>query len=999
MSTDEIKNQRSPLGPVLVDVIIPVYRGLLETRTCIGSVLASKNITAYELVVIDDASSDPEIVAYLDDMAGAGRITLLRNVSNLGFVLTANRGMAMHPERDVVLLNSDTTVANDWLDRLQAHVAAAENVGTVTPLSNNATICSYPFEGWPGGVPGGLGLAELDRLCAMVNPGCTVELPTAVGFCMVIRRACLNQVGMFDAERFGRGYGEENDFCLRASHLGWRHCLAPDVFVFHQGGVSFSEERYALQQAAMQALLAAHPDYLERIARFQSANPVAPLRAAIDSARIACSEAEKQQVLAEQFGRADPTVSMRSTRLHILHGWGGGTARWVADFCHADHQCRNLVLRSNSDRNHTARSIELLEVGAGETVILRWELADPIDGTAIDHAQYLAILTAICEGFGVGAVMVSSLIGHALCALTTSLPTTLVLHDLYPFCPALFGYYGETCSTCGDDRLSRCLVENPHNLFWHNGSVGRWQALRTAYADRLAASAVQVVAPSESILNRWVTLMPEARALTWTKIEHGIDRALFQPAWRKPVEAANLLGSRRLRIVVPGRLLPHKGLSLIREAVARLADDADFLLLGCGEFGMAFSGLGHVEMINRYSHAELPALLASFHPDMALFASVLPESFSYTLSEMFAFGLPVVATRLGAFVERIEDGKTGFLVEPDADALVSLLQRLARNSPLLMAARAMVLEKPVRDLAAMLADYRQAMPLATGRLRTPADQLLGGVITHHQHLARELAHSKSERSHLIERVAMLTDEQESLRSQLAERTVERDALLKSNSWAATAPLRWATNCVRKLRHKRRKQRVGSPADDRPTGLASVAMPADACSHPSHNFSPATLRVALDLPDAARLIIVHWSGRQAVQPLAELLSEAIGLRNDLFFLIADQTQAEFLGGYAASVLGLHVAMRRLFVGREWGTFYELIRCMDIALLHADDEDSQAFSREALRAGVPVKVFGKESAADTPFAVAATLSGWLDLEPAARVSLVDATLQRMQPGQSA
>ena len=93
-----------------VDVIIPVYRGLGETRACIESVLASRCRTAAQIIVIDDASPEPELRRYLRGLEG---VTVLANEANLGFVATVNRGMALHPARDVVLLNSDTVVAND----------------------------------------------------------------------------------------------------------------------------------------------------------------------------------------------------------------------------------------------------------------------------------------------------------------------------------------------------------------------------------------------------------------------------------------------------------------------------------------------------------------------------------------------------------------------------------------------------------------------------------------------------------------------------------------------------------------------------------------------------------------------------------------------------------------------------------------------------------------------------------------------------------------------
>lgn len=269
----------------MIDVIVPVYKGLESTRRCLDSVLAWPQRAAFDIVVVDDASPEPAIGALLDELAGTQRITLLRNEVNRGFVHSVNRGMALHADRDVVLLNSDTEVANDWLDRLCRGAGGQADVGTVTPFSNNATICSYPFEGWEGGVPGTLGLAALDRLFATVNAGRTVELPTAVGFCMYIRRACLAQVGLFDEERFGRGYGEENEFCLRAARAGWRSILAGDVFVFHEGAVSFSAERAALTEHAGRTLVALHPDYLRKVRAFVASDPAAELRAAVDRAR------------------------------------------------------------------------------------------------------------------------------------------------------------------------------------------------------------------------------------------------------------------------------------------------------------------------------------------------------------------------------------------------------------------------------------------------------------------------------------------------------------------------------------------------------------------------------------------------------------------------------------------------------------------------------------------------------------------------------------------
>lgn len=301
VAASDVAEREAPI----IDVIVPVFRGLEETRRCLESVLASPTTARFELVAVDDCSPEPEVVTLLDELAAAGRLTLLRNEVNRGFVASVNRGMSLHPDRDVVLLNSDTEVANDWLDRLQRAAHSAADVATVTPLSNNGTICSYPFEDWGGEIPGTLGLAGLDRLIAETMAGEYAELPTGVGFCIYIRRDCLDAVGLFDEEHFGRGYGEESDFCMRAQALGWRSLLAADVFILHAGSVSFGDERQQRVREAEPVIAALHPDYARNVAAFLLADPLRFLRQRISLARAAQGGAEAVTVVEEVFAERE----------------------------------------------------------------------------------------------------------------------------------------------------------------------------------------------------------------------------------------------------------------------------------------------------------------------------------------------------------------------------------------------------------------------------------------------------------------------------------------------------------------------------------------------------------------------------------------------------------------------------------------------------------------------------------------------------------------------
>ena len=287
-----------PASPV--DIVIPVYQDLAVTRRCLNSVLNHRQQCSHEVIVIDDASPEPALVSYLDEMTATGQITLLRNSINQGFVATANRGLALHPDRDVVLLNSDTEVNGEWLDRLARCAYTAATTGTVTPFSNNATICSYPRFCEVNELPPRLSLAATDNLFLRANAGRWLEIPTAVGFCMYIRRDCLQAVGAFDEHAFGLGYGEENDFCMRAAKAGWRHTLCADTYVYHVGGVSFGERQAQLLAQAQRTLIALHPDYHECIQAFIREDPIRPFRLAVDWERALLAPEQALYVLRER---------------------------------------------------------------------------------------------------------------------------------------------------------------------------------------------------------------------------------------------------------------------------------------------------------------------------------------------------------------------------------------------------------------------------------------------------------------------------------------------------------------------------------------------------------------------------------------------------------------------------------------------------------------------------------------------------------------------------
>lgn len=260
-----------------VRVLLPAYRAAEELDACLAS-LARTLPRGVRVLLADDASPDTQVAEVARRWQLSGRLALdyVRRDRNLGFVGNVNAGLRECAADDAILLNSDTLATPGWFERLQACAASDARIASITPWSNNAEICSYPHFCRADAIP-----ADLDVLAhAVVSAGPPEypELPTAVGFCMFVRRAALDAIGDFDLATFGRGYGEENDWCLRAAAHGWRNVLCDDAYVAHLGGASFGPEGHAPGGENLARLNARYPGYNALIAEFILRDPLRALR-------------------------------------------------------------------------------------------------------------------------------------------------------------------------------------------------------------------------------------------------------------------------------------------------------------------------------------------------------------------------------------------------------------------------------------------------------------------------------------------------------------------------------------------------------------------------------------------------------------------------------------------------------------------------------------------------------------------------------------------------
>lgn len=642
--SDRSREADPPIGPI--DVVIPVYGGIAETRTCIESVLASRTQCRMRLRLHNDASPEPELGAYLQSVAQANPgVLLVENAVNLGFVGTVNDAMRRAKECDdfqaVVLLNSDTEVSNGWLDRLATHSGVPANrVATVTALSNNATICSFPKLG-ANEMPEGFTPAQVDALAAKINSGMAVTVPTGVGFCMLITKEALAVVGQFDEEAFGRGYGEENDFCMRASRHGFRNLLALDVFVRHVGEVSFVGVSKPGNAHADRIIRERYPEYHSQVGAFCADDPSLVARLRLTFA------------LWREAGRP--------VRALVTHNLGGGTERHVQETISVCGREGPVVI---------------LRPVQGRPSRIRIENPSDFDGfdievDGLDGASFARLLKTM----GVTAVQIHHILGHSDFVrdglARAGIGYDFIVHDYYSICPQI------TLSTpehryCGEPEpnvCDACIAGRPaHGA----ADIRNW---RTAN-DWLVRGADHVRAPSRDAamrIKRYFGVTPEIRYH-----EEQIDTS------KAPSRGGGQrlgIGRSTCKVLIIGALAPHKGRKTVLQAVEatqELSLLVAFHLIGDPQGEIPPKLRDRLTWTGWYDEVDLPRLISEAHADAILFASPIPETYSYTLTAAMRSGLPIVATAIGAFTERLQGYVAATIIPPDISGreLAILLQDL-----------------------------------------------------------------------------------------------------------------------------------------------------------------------------------------------------------------------------------------------------------------------------------------------------------------------------------
>lgn len=629
---------------VPVTIIVPVYNAFEHTVRLLESVKQTDPGHPCTWLLINDGSSDPRIGELLVQFGDnfQGRCQVIDRDVNLGFVKTCNEGMTTAGRADVILLNSDTIVYDGWVASLVKTAYSESRIGTVTPLSNNASAFSVLRTLEPNN--------DMNRALSDLNLD-PIDIPTGVGFCLYIKRGVIDKIGLFDPI-FGIGYGEETDFCQRATAIGYRNVLARNCFIYHAGQASMVAAGHIAEGATLipehEAIIEArHPKYPQVVREFLSSGVIDSLDAFISKRYVRC------------ISEARPSIAF-VVHTNIYRDVIGGTEDHVRDLIRALRE--HFVFYVLFPEGPNVRVVADVD---GITSEVAWK-----------HSSYIGLLDELRPS----VVHIHHLMGFhplfvdALCHWDG--PKLFTIHDYHSVCKqyTLLDYQGSYCDV---PDLAQCDVCAKH-LFQSSVATPLHQRL---IHQKLIDSVDAVISPSRSALDvvRKALDVPQDKAMV---IPHPYSVQTPDARTISSQDADEPDGC--LSVGFLGYDAPQKGAALAAGIVIALSSSEKFRFVMIGSIGESLRDTGNVVRIGSYKRKDVVDIIRRSEVDVVVLPSPWPETYSYTLTEAWAAGVPVVVGPLGAPAERVNTHGGGVVVaDYSTEAFTNILWQLADSGALL----------------------------------------------------------------------------------------------------------------------------------------------------------------------------------------------------------------------------------------------------------------------------------------------------------------------------
>ena len=490
------------------DIIIPVYNAYEDLTKCIASIWRYTDLSTHRVIIVNDCSPDERISPYIHSIEGDG-IVVIENEKNVGFSGSVNRGIRYSVDKDVLLLNSDTIVTPNWIEKILECAYSEGTIGTVTPLSNSATLASVPIAFQDNPIPENVTINEFADLIEKCSFCDYPRITVAVGFCMFIKREVLDLVGVFDEETFQRGYGEENDFCNRMELLGYKNALCDNTFVFHKGTSSFNtEEKKELVRQHEAILRQRYFGQMQDNAVFCDKNPQQYIRDNINI-YLKLRNGKKNLLLVSHFDfRENSENNVGGIQYHIM------------DLTNALKKEYNVYVMAK-DRDELVLSV----YQNAESTIFRFKMNLNRACAVFSDDHLKELFLCIINAFHINLVHVHHVQGLTLdifyAARESHVPIVLTLHDYYYICPnvKLVNHEKKFCTDkCLDGRICReclqiqCVISNTVDYLTY------WREQHR----KIMELCDYIIAPSESTRQVYYEIYPEIQNRILV-IEHGRD--------------------------------------------------------------------------------------------------------------------------------------------------------------------------------------------------------------------------------------------------------------------------------------------------------------------------------------------------------------------------------------------------------------------------------------------------------------------------------------------
>lgn len=620
-----------------VSVIVPIFNAADDLVVCIQRLLSYTD-NDVDIILIDDASTDPNVQTILQEASHHQNIRVFHNDTNLGFTKTVNRGIELAGNNDVVFLNSDARVTPRWLQGLMAALATDPSIATVTPMSDRAGAFSAPNIGNNNPLPQGVNEADYAVAFRRRSLGFYPTVPTGNGFCLYVRRACLNEVGLLDEVAFPRGYGEENDFCMRARKAGWRHIIDDRTYVFHDRNKSFGEERTELMTTGRDIIDTRYPDYNKAIAAFND-SPL--IQTARFRARLALKDAEARILPRCLFVVSTLTGGTPQTNHDLMSALSDRLSPWLL---HCDRHVLSLYKVNPSGQDE---------------LIAQHRLKEPIEPLTHLSSEYDQVVVNWLTQYDFEWVHIRHLAWHSLnlpkVAKHAGARVIMSFHDFYSVCPTIKLLDNEQryCKgTCTRSKGS-CKVELwPQDLFpsLKNAWVYEWRE-KFKEAAKYCDAYVTTHQSAKQIIKKELALESEK----FHVIPHGRDFPEFCQL------AAPYKQGEVLKILLPGNIGEAKGSELIKGILEQDQQG----LIEVHILGLTGFVFDHPRLIlhGEYKRDDFAELVKKIKPHIGAVLSIWNETWCHTLTELWSVGLPVVVTDFPTVAQRVTAEGGGWVLD------------------------------------------------------------------------------------------------------------------------------------------------------------------------------------------------------------------------------------------------------------------------------------------------------------------------------------------------